>query len=261
MFCTNCGTEAAAGAKFCGQCGSAMSTSQTEAPGFESAPEGVSQSAPEGVSQPAPDGVSQPEPEAEPATVTPPPFPAPPSNAVIVPVPEQVSEEGNEVPPAPAQELGSEPALPPEPAHPPVTDSIAVQPAASYTGMKVGEAVGTVLRNFATIRGRASRSEFWLWTLAIWIVMIVSLFLTYTGDEPNFINIGAALIIVLVAFGGLIPSICVGIRRLHDSGKPGALILLNLIPYVGGVVVLVLCALPPTAGPNRYGEQPVAKNQ
>jgi uncharacterized membrane protein YhaH (DUF805 family) len=54
----------------------------------------------------------------------------------------------------------------------------------------------------------------------------------------------------------LIPTIAVCIRRLHDTSKTGWLMLLCLIPVVGGVIVLVLCALEGTPGENQYGPEP-----
>ena len=41
-----------------------------------------------------------------------------------------------------------------------------------------------------------------------------------------------------------VPSIAVTVRRLHDAGFSGWLYLVNLVPYVGGLVILVLTILP-----------------
>jgi uncharacterized membrane protein YhaH (DUF805 family) len=61
------------------------------------------------------------------------------------------------------------------------------------------------------------------------------------------------------AFGlvTIIPSITVGVRRLHDINKTGWLMLLLLIPLVGWIPVVVLCALQGTPGENKYGPAPV----
>ena len=51
----------------------------------------------------------------------------------------------------------------------------------------------------------------------------------------------------------LIPSIAVGIRRLHDTDRSGWWLLLLLLPFVGLIVLIVFMASPGTPGPNNYG--------
>jgi len=50
--------------------------------------------------------------------------------------------------------------------------------------------------------------------------------------------------------------VAVTIRRLHDSGLSGWLMLINLIPFVGGFIVLVLLLRDSTPGSNEYGPSP-----
>jgi len=45
----------------------------------------------------------------------------------------------------------------------------------------------------------------------------------------------------------------VTVRRFHDQNRSGWFFLLNLIPYVGGLVVLVFMLLPGTPGDNNFG--------
>ena len=54
----------------------------------------------------------------------------------------------------------------------------------------------------------------------------------------------------------IIPSIAVQVRRFHDQDMSGLLVLLNLIPGIGGLIVLVFMALEGTKGSNRYGADP-----
>ena len=69
---------------------------------------------------------------------------------------------------------------------------------------------------------------------------------------------GIILSVLLVLYGLLvfIPSLAVVIRRLHDQDKSGWFILLGLIPFVGGIVLLVFYCLDGTRGPNRFGPDP-----
>jgi len=54
----------------------------------------------------------------------------------------------------------------------------------------------------------------------------------------------------------LIPSIAVGVRRLHDLGKSGKLYFLIFIPLVGAVILLYWAAQPGQTGDNQYGSDP-----
>ncbi|MDR0328534.1 MAG: DUF805 domain-containing protein [Planctomycetaceae bacterium] len=53
-----------------------------------------------------------------------------------------------------------------------------------------------------------------------------------------------------------LPSICIQVRRLHDSGKSRWFWFINLIPYVGGLIFLVLMCFDSQRGDNQYGPNP-----
>ena len=57
---------------------------------------------------------------------------------------------------------------------------------------------------------------------------------------------GTILLILggIIALALLVPYIAVAWRRLHDAGFPGPMFFLSLIPYVGGIILIVLCAMP-----------------
>jgi uncharacterized membrane protein YhaH (DUF805 family) len=63
---------------------------------------------------------------------------------------------------------------------------------------------------------------------------------------------------LLLALGTIIPTIAVGVRRLHDVDKSGWWILLSLIPLIGGLILLFFYVQPGTPGPNRFGPDPLA---
>ena len=85
----------------------------------------------------------------------------------------------------------------------------------------------------------------------------------------NLLAAGALLVldmvmIMMVGIGGLnllyslaiiVPGIAVTIRRLHDTGRSGWWILLGLVPFVG-ILLLVLMCLDSEPGTNEYGENP-----
>ena len=57
------------------------------------------------------------------------------------------------------------------------------------------------------------------------------------------------LVMVAVGLSGL----SLAVRRMHDSDKSGWMLLLGLIPFIGGIVVLVFTLMPGTPGQNRFG--------
>jgi uncharacterized membrane protein YhaH (DUF805 family) len=67
---------------------------------------------------------------------------------------------------------------------------------------------------------------------------------------PFFILFGIAFL------GLLIPSLAVQVRRFHDQDRRGRFVLLDFIPYVGGVITLIFMCLEGTRGENRFGPDP-----
>ena len=129
-------------------------------------------------------------------------------------------------------------------------------------GRSVGlsEAVKICLqKKYATFKGRAKRSEYWYFYLFELLVMVALLFIgamlgaIFTGGDGD-VALGVGL--VFMAFAGLAfitPQISVAVRRLHDSGKSGWLYVLCVIPYSGGIVMLIFMCLPSEPHDNKYG--------
>lgn len=55
----------------------------------------------------------------------------------------------------------------------------------------------------------------------------------------------------------LIPSVAVGVRRLHDLDRSGWWLLIMLIPLLGTLLLLIYFCLRGTVGPNRFGPDPL----
>jgi len=116
--------------------------------------------------------------------------------------------------------------------------------------MKFDEAIRSVLNQYATFTGRASRSEFWYWVLFTVLVQV--------GINILQTLVSAAWILgPLFGLAVLIPGIAVAVRRLHDIGKSGWNLLWALIPILGGLYVLYLY-VQPSGSPNQYGAGPAA---
>jgi uncharacterized membrane protein YhaH (DUF805 family) len=134
--------------------------------------------------------------------------------------------------------------------------------------MNFSTAVASVFRNYATFHGRALRSEYW-WYLLFWLLATVAIIfvenslgmgewsLITDGDSiTHQYNLGILSAAWLLST--FLPSLAVQVRRLQDTDRPGWLVLLVLIPLIGAVVLIVLYSMKGTAGPNSYGEDPLA---
>lgn len=119
--------------------------------------------------------------------------------------------------------------------------------------MGFGQAISYNLSNMTNFSGRASRSEFWWWILAMWIlqVLVSIIFRGASTDNGLLLFIGWVISIILV-----LATIAVGCRRLHDSGKSGWLQLLYLIPCIGAIILIIFWVQPGTPGDNTYGAPP-----
>ena len=79
-------------------------------------------------------------------------------------------------------------------------------------------------RSYFDFRGRASRSEFWLFYL--WLILAAlalalgdNIVLSATGSQPLNLAFGAAFLVLWAT--SVIPFTAVAVRRLHDSNRSG----------------------------------------
>ena len=70
------------------------------------------------------------------------------------------------------------------------------------------------------------------------------------------IAVSSGLLTGIYQLAVLIPSLAVGARRLHDTGKSGWWQLLHLIPLVGTIVLIVFWATDGDPNPNQHGVNP-----
>lgn len=131
------------------------------------------------------------------------------------------------------------------------------------------------LKRYADFQGRSRRKEywmFWLLTVIIMAVLYTLLFATMPAmPQPGpdgmvdpaaaeaAMSGGSSIVFILIMVVGLallIPSLAVTVRRLHDQDKSGWMILLGLIPLVGGLIIFIFMLLDGTRGPNRFGPDP-----
>jgi len=128
------------------------------------------------------------------------------------------------------------------------------------------------LRRYASFRGRARRREYWLFILLTWLIVApigaigIALgwwpFDAKGAFEPlprgggTLVDQGVTAALALVTVALLLPLIAVQVRRFHDTNRSAWMLIWNLIPYVGTLVLFVYMVIPGTEGPNRYGADP-----
>ena len=112
-------------------------------------------------------------------------------------------------------------------------------------------AVKTCLGKYATFQGRAARSEYWFFTLFMFITSMIASVIAGA-------SLGVLSVLPMVLLIGLfVPSIAVSVRRLHDLDKSGWWILIILIPLIGGLVLLWWSCKRGTEGQNMFGSDPL----
>jgi uncharacterized membrane protein YhaH (DUF805 family) len=127
--------------------------------------------------------------------------------------------------------------------------------------MTFGQAIKTVFSKYAVFRGRAGRAEFWWWylfsalvSLVISIIMNISTAGVSAGDL-NALLAADAPFFALSAIVGLalfLPTLGVTVRRLHDTNRSGGWWWIQLIPFVGSIILLVFMFLPSVEQGNRF---------
>lgn len=111
-----------------------------------------------------------------------------------------------------------------------------------------------MVKKYADFSGRASRSEFWFFTLFLVLATVVStiidiMILNYHPDD-----LGPLYLIVTVIT--LIPAIAAAARRLHDVNHSGwwQLLILTIIAIP---IYLYWVIIKGTDGENNYGPDPI----
>ena len=105
--------------------------------------------------------------------------------------------------------------------------------------------------NYANFNGRASRQEYWMFFLFNMIFAIVII-----GID---IILGLGFLNVIYSLVVMIPGMAVNIRRLHDIGKSGWMVLIVLIPCIGAFWLLYLMVQDSSPLDNEYGPSPKPK--
>ena len=107
--------------------------------------------------------------------------------------------------------------------------------------MNMKEAVTSALvKKYATIEGRASRSEYWwfflFWFLGDILFDVLDAVLGWQFGEPDIFGDQMGVLNVVYTLAMLAPFVCVTARRLHDVNRSGwwqliPLTIIGIIPW------------------------------
>lgn len=110
-------------------------------------------------------------------------------------------------------------------------------------GCNMGEAVVRFFKKYAVFKGRASRGEFWWWILANYIIVFAlgCLFgLLGTITDSDAISTIDDLVGTLWGLGTLVPTLALGVRRLHDVNLRGTTLAIIYGVQVVAMIILII---------------------
>ena len=127
-----------------------------------------------------------------------------------------------------------------------------------------------VFRNeYTNFSGRARRREYWTFTLiTAAILLLLCLLIAFslpamlTGSDSRsgggLTPLGIVILGLYTIFqlAVIVPALGLSVRRLHDAGFSGWLLLIGLVPGIGGVALLVLMLQDSRPGANKWGPNP-----
>ena len=109
--------------------------------------------------------------------------------------------------------------------------------------LDIASALKLSMGRLTDFSGRSRRSEYW-WTSAV-VGMAESILTNAFEGSAALLSVVSMLLLLAVQ-----------VRRLHDIGKSGWWLLVNLIPVVGQIWLFVLLVRDSTPGENAYGANP-----
>ncbi len=147
-------------------------------------------------------------------------------------------------------------------------------PSATIESFNLFSALDSMFKKYATFSGRSRRQEYWLAGLVNYLLLLVWIFVVGPMIAGSIISFGGfgirhhfvvGITFWLLAMGIyalllIIPSLALTVRRLHDTGRSGLWWFIQLIPYVGSIILFVLMCIDGTPGSNQYGFDPKRRN-
>jgi uncharacterized membrane protein YhaH (DUF805 family) len=125
----------------------------------------------------------------------------------------------------------------------------------------MGIFIDCVKNHYSDFDGKSTRKEFWLFTA---FFAVLTLALAFICGFISGLTTASAIRWLYLVFVLLMisPQVAVAVRRFHDVGKSGKLLLVGLIPIVGLIVVIVwLCGKTTTVQKSANGQKNIKKKK
>lgn len=142
------------------------------------------------------------------------------------------------------------------PGYSPYTQSGGPRPPVSFV-----EAIKLFFKNYAVFNGRANRGEYWWTYLALVIVGIIIQIpmqignaMMATSGEVNALYVLGTILLLIFALAIIVPQIALTVRRFHDTNRSGFFYFISFIPFVGGIIMIILLAGQSNPAGARYDE-------
>lgn len=108
-----------------------------------------------------------------------------------------------------------------------------------------------VFQNYINFKGRSRRKEVW------YFILINNIICALLGSIPIITNNGWLIWLSFIyIIASLVPIFALLVRRMHDVGKSGKIILVAFIPLIGFFWILILLLTEGAIGKNKYGPNP-----
>lgn len=119
--------------------------------------------------------------------------------------------------------------------------------------MTFEEAIVRCLAKYSVFAGRARPSEFW------WFMLLYAAVACTTVAAASLVP-GLVAVLLAVCLALTLPALAVTVRRLHDIGVEGWM-LVFLVPVVGQILMLIWLARPSVPRLNRHGPEPSKRRE
>ena len=111
------------------------------------------------------------------------------------------------------------------------------------------------MKKYTDFEGRARRTEFWMFYLINLGIQLLAALMDYLlgttlGEMPY------GVIYMLYGLAVFVPSFAVSVRRMHDTGRSGFMLLIIFIPLIGAIWLLFLNLKDSQPGVNKWGPNP-----
>lgn len=111
------------------------------------------------------------------------------------------------------------------------------------------------LKKYAQFEGRARRREYWMYTLFASIFAFAAVLIGAVLSAATHTIALMVLLVLAYVLATFLPGLAVTVRRLHDTGRSGGWFCIGFVPYVGSIVLMVLCCQD-SKPHNQYGPNP-----